>query len=365
MNDKKYAVLIDGDNVSSEYMSTIQREIISKYGVPTYKRVYGDWTSPRFKGWRETITQFPLVPIQQFNNSKGKNATDITLIIDAMDILYTGNVDGFCIVSNDGDFTKLATRLKESGKEVIGMGLSTAQELFKRTCTRFVNLEVAKKNNENIPELDDEGENSDDTVHGTEEMSGRSETGGGMTDNLSDKAVSYNGEAKSGGNNDGDSDRAEEVLKKSEILPKEKIIKAIIGIIIENDNQGRNTYLGEVGSKLVMLYPDFDVRNYGYSKLATMIEETNVLELIKDNTEYSVKIKKDEYLEASINNSIIKFVREHGSENVDLSEIGKKIREIYPDFNVKRFGYATLRKYLSNIRELEVSEDGKSVRIAR
>ena len=153
MNNKKYAVLIDGDNVSSEYMSTIQREIIRKYGDPTYKRVYGDWTSPRFKGWRETIVEYPIVPIQQFNNSKGKNSTDITLIIDAMDILYTGNVDGFCIVSNDGDFTKLATRLKEAGKEVIGMGLSNAQELFKRTCTRFVNLEVAKKNNENIPGL--------------------------------------------------------------------------------------------------------------------------------------------------------------------------------------------------------------------
>jgi len=128
MNNKKYAVLIDGDNVSSEYMSTIQREIIRKYGDPTYKRVYGDWTSPRFKGWRETIAEYPIVPIQQFNNSKGKNSTDITLIIDAMDILYTGNVDGFCIVSNDGDFTKLATRLKEAGKEVIGMGLSNAQE---------------------------------------------------------------------------------------------------------------------------------------------------------------------------------------------------------------------------------------------
>lgn len=362
MNNKKYAVLIDGDNVSSEYMSTIQREIIRKYGDPTYKRVYGDWTSPRFKGWRETIAEYPIVPIQQFNNSKGKNSTDITLIIDAMDILYTGNVDGFCIVSNDGDFTKLATRLKEAGKEVIGMGLSNAQELFKRTCTRFVNLEVAKKNNENIPELDDDN----DISSGVAEESAEHEY-------IHDDSVDYH-ESHTADNSDGNSEyvyehESVEPVKaherKPKIMPKEKIIKAIIGIIIENDNQGRDTYLGEVGSKLIMLYPDFDVRNYGYSKLATMIKETNVLELVRAHSECRVIIKRDKYLETSINNSIIKFVKESGPENVDLSAIGKKIREIYPDFNVKRFGYATLRKYLSNIKGLEVSEDGKSVRLVR
>ena len=112
MDDKRYAVLIDSDNISSKYISNILDEM-TKYGVITYKRIYGDWTSPQAGKWKKELMENSITPIQQFRNTVGKNATDSTLIIDAMDILYTKNVDGFCIVSSDGDFTRLASRLLE------------------------------------------------------------------------------------------------------------------------------------------------------------------------------------------------------------------------------------------------------------
>ena len=141
MEDKHYAVLIDADNISSKYIAYILDEM-TKYGVITYKRIYGDWTSPQAGRWKDALMENSIVPIQQFRNTVGKNATDSTLIIDAMDILYTGNVDGFCIVSSDGDFTRLASRLKESGMDVIGMGENKSPRSFRAACSVFTDLEL-------------------------------------------------------------------------------------------------------------------------------------------------------------------------------------------------------------------------------
>ena len=121
MNDKRFAVLIDSDNISAKYIDCILDEM-TKHGVVTYRRIYGDFTSNQMHRWRNELAERCITPIQQFQNTTGKNATDSALIIDAMDILYAGNVEGFCIVSSDGDFTRLASRLRESGMEVIGMG---------------------------------------------------------------------------------------------------------------------------------------------------------------------------------------------------------------------------------------------------
>ena len=120
MEDKRYAVLIDSENISARYITAILDEM-TKYGIVTYKRIYGDWTNNQASKWRKELLENSITPIQQFSNTAGKNATDSALIIDAMDILYTANVQGFCIVSSDSDFTKLASRLRESGMEVIGM----------------------------------------------------------------------------------------------------------------------------------------------------------------------------------------------------------------------------------------------------
>lgn len=128
-------------NISSKYIAYILDEM-TKYGVITYKRIYGDWTSPQAGRWKDALMENSIVPIQQFRNTVGKNATDSTLIIDAMDILYTGNVDGFCIVSSDGDFTRLASRLKESGMDVIGMGENKTPRSFRAACSVFTDLEL-------------------------------------------------------------------------------------------------------------------------------------------------------------------------------------------------------------------------------
>src|SRR5665647_2364008 len=139
--DKKIAVLIDADNVSDKYIKYIFDEI-SNHGTPTYKRIYGDWTSPHLVSWKTVLLNYSITPIQQYGYTTGKNATDAALIIDAMDILYSGHVDGFCIISSDSDFTKLAARLREAGMYVIGMGEKKTPTPFIAACEKFKYLEV-------------------------------------------------------------------------------------------------------------------------------------------------------------------------------------------------------------------------------
>ena len=140
-NDKRFAILIDGDNASYQYLNEVVEEV-EKYGVPTVNRIYSDWTKPNNEGWKSTLLENAITPIQQFAYTTGKNATDSALIIDAMDLLYTGNVEGFCIVSSDSDFTKLAVRLREEGKLVIGMGEQKTPQPFVKACDGFIYLNI-------------------------------------------------------------------------------------------------------------------------------------------------------------------------------------------------------------------------------
>ena len=141
MDDINIALLIDSDNVSAKYIPSILSEL-SKYGKITVRRMYGDWSQDRLHSWLTRASRYSLTPVMQPNNTPGKNASDIGLIIDAMDILYTGDVQGFCIASSDGDFNKLATRLREAGKVVIGMGEKKTPESFRVSCERFIFLDV-------------------------------------------------------------------------------------------------------------------------------------------------------------------------------------------------------------------------------
>lgn len=140
----KLAVLIDADNVPYGAISEMMEEV-GKYGVATYKRIYGDFTSNRLQGWKEVLNEHAITPMQQYSYTQGKNATDSALIIDAMDILYTGDVDGFFIVSSDSDFTKLATRLREKGKRVYGMGEKKTPKPFITACEKFIYIEVLRQ----------------------------------------------------------------------------------------------------------------------------------------------------------------------------------------------------------------------------
>src|SRR3954466_6148342 len=151
--DLKLAVLIDADNVPYVNVKEMFEEI-AKYGTPTFKRIYGDWTKPVLSGWKNVLLENAITPIQQYSYTTGKNASDSALIIDAMDILYTGKVDGFCIVSSDSDFTRLATRLREAGMRVIGIGEKKTLNPFITACDKFIYLEILK------PDIKDSVENS-------------------------------------------------------------------------------------------------------------------------------------------------------------------------------------------------------------
>jgi Fe-S-cluster formation regulator IscX/YfhJ len=233
--DKKIAVLIDADNVSDKYIRFIIDEI-SNHGTPTYKRIYGDWTKPQLSSWKNVLLNYSISPIQQYSYTTGKNSTDAALIIDAMDILYSNNVDGFCIVSSDSDFTKLAARLREAGMYVIGMGERKTPTPFISACEKFKYLEV-----------------------------------------LASMATKHGEPANVKGT------QVQEENKLS-MASSNKLIEAIKTIITEISDEDGWAFLGELGSTLNKRYPDFDTRNYGYTKLTPFVASLNHFEIRSTKT---------------------------------------------------------------------------------
>lgn len=302
LGDKRFAVLIDADNISAKYIDCILDEM-TRHGVATYRRIYGDFTSNQMHRWRGELAERCITPIQQFQNTTGKNATDSALIIDAMDILYTGNVEGFCIVSSDGDFTRLASRLRESGMEVIGMGESKTPKAFKAACSVFTNIEL-------------------------------------LVESDAEKASSKQQEKKN-------------------VVTKKKIADAIVEIITTNENNGKETGLGEIGSALVKKYSDFDVRNYGYSSLSRFIEEIDNFELHRNNTSISVFLKNDE---KEIEEFAVDVVRKCGVEGIDIGLLAQKIYDHYPNFKVKKLGYSTFQKFINSIQTLQIENLGNNLK---
>jgi len=266
--EDRFALLIDADNVSAKYIKPILDEL-SKYGNVTYKRIYGDWTKTNNASWKEELLQNSITPIQQFSYTHGKNATDSAMIIDAMDMLYTSELEGFCLVSSDSDFTKLASRLRESGKTVIGMGEGKTPSPFRKACDIFTELELLLEDN----------------TMGKEERNTHSHASG----------------------------KWQKKDNHDSMVSKEKIEEAVVKIITENQNNDRETGLGEVGSRLVKLYPDFDVRRYGYSLLSKFLETLPRLMLIQEGTKVSVALNEDksrkemveEYIQMAANKSSV------------------------------------------------------------
>lgn len=232
-SDRRFALLIDADNVSARYLKPILNEL-SKYGTVTIKRIYGDWTLTLHAKWKDALLENSITPIQQFGYTQGKNATDSAMIIDAMDILYTDNVDGFCLVSSDSDFTRLASRLRESGRMVIGMGEKKTPTPFRRACDVFTTLELLVQNKRN--------------------------------------------EKGSSGN----------------AVPKDSVEQAVVDIITDNQNNGKATGLGEIGSRLQKRYPDFDVRSYGTNLLSKLLEEFTRVRITKDHSSVTVELAEGE-----------------------------------------------------------------------
>jgi hypothetical protein len=231
----RLAVLIDADNVPYSNVKGMMEEI-AKYGTPTFKRIYADWTKQTTSGWKSVLLQNAITPIQQYSYTTGKNATDSAMIIDAMDILYSGRVDGFCIVSSDSDFTRLATRLREAGMLVIGIGERKTPEPFITACDKFIYIEILA-----VEESADSAPPS----------------------------------------------RRSRRPKKNETdnEPDKRTIKLIKSSINDLADESGWAFLGEVGTLILKKQPNFDPRNYGFKKLLHFMKSVDSIEIDERQSE--------------------------------------------------------------------------------
>jgi uncharacterized protein (TIGR00288 family) len=222
------AVLIDGDNIPSSNVKEMMEEI-AKYGNPTIKRIYGDWTRPGLNKWKNLLLENAITPVQQYGYTTGKNATDSAMIIDAMDILYNDRVNGFCLVSSDSDFTRLATRLREAGMQVIGIGEKKTPNPFIVACDKFIYIEILKKQ--------------------TEDKTDNKESTGPTVDKITEKEIN--------------------------------LIRTTINDLSDDDGWA---FLGDVGSLIQKKRPNFDSRNYGFEKLTPLINATGRFDIEQRET---------------------------------------------------------------------------------
>lgn len=223
IKDTKLAVLIDGDNIPAKYIKEMMQEI-TKYGTPTIRRIYGDWTKPYLAKWKNVLLENAINPIQQYSYTIGKNATDSAMIIDAMDILYSSKVDGFCLVSSDSDFTKLATRLREAGMQVYGIGEKKTPDPFIVACDKFIYLEILKSDTEkHVP-----GEKADKS-------------------------------------------------NVDKITPN--IIRLLKNTVADAADEDGWAFLGDVGSLIIKKQPNFDSRNFGFEKLTPLFKSLDQFEI--------------------------------------------------------------------------------------
>lgn len=295
---KQFAVLIDSDNISAKYASSIFNEI-ENYGYASFRRIYGNW-SGKANGWKEEVLlENSITPVQQFAYTTGKNATDMAMVIDAMDILYSGKVDGFCLVTSDSDFTRLAMRLREENMYVIGMGESKTPLALTKACNKFIHLNLISR-------------------RGEDDHSG--------------------------------------------VTPLAQIEDAIISIINGNENKGKITYLGEIGSRLSDKYTDFDVRNYGYTKLIVFLQDTCPrLRLYKVDSAHAVGLN-DQVDRQTLEKEILVFIKENGGQIDNLSLVYEEIHKKHPSFDLKDYGYSRLSSFLRSIRSLAVNGNMVSIR---
>ena len=250
----RIAVLIDAENVSKKYAKLIMDEV-NDDGIATYKRIYGDFTNASVSAWQEKVREFALTPVFQFNYTRGKNASDAALIIDAMDILYSGKVDGFCLVTSDSDFTKLAIRLREAGMTVIGMGEQKTPNSLVSACEKFKYLDLLYQENE-------EGEEESE---GSQEISHEEDKGGAKT--------SVAQKASAGSRHETKEEAKEEESSFVTAIPTMKEIGAEIRSIIDlKSGDDGWVDLSEIGVSLSRRVPGFDPRNYKYTKLSKLIK---------------------------------------------------------------------------------------------
>ncbi len=297
----RYAVLIDSDNVSAKYVKEIFEEINS-YGTVTVSRIYGDWT--RSSDWKkEILLDYSISAVQQFSYTTGKNATDMAMVIDAMDILYTGRVDGFCLVTSDSDFTRLASRLRESNCYVLGMGESKTPLALRKACNKFILLNLISEKEQ------------------PQQVSGKK---GAQT--LPEEAP--------------------------DIVSIDRLEKELIQLLNERENGMLD--LAMAGNILNNKYVDFDPRNYGYSKLSVLVEDgmPNLRIVSKNNLAYVVHAEITS--RQTIEEDIINYIKEQGGKVQNLSVLNDMLHIKHSGFDVKNYGYSRFSSFLRSIKQVEV-----------
>ena len=308
----KLAVLIDADNTTAACAQNLLEEI-AKYGIASVKRIYGDWSSSTLNGWRSILLKHALVPIQQFAYTKGKDATDMGLIIDAMDLLYSGHFDGFCLVSSDSDFTPLASRIRASGRVVYGFGREKTPEAFRQACDRFFYIE-------NLGEAEKVG----------------GETGGTSAVALVNQAEAIKPAAK---------------LRQMDSAIKNLLYKSIKDA---TDEATGWAFVGKIGNVISETRPDFDSRTYGYAKLSGMLRDLRGLQFRTDeaNRMYCRKIPFGDLVKV-LDDACNKFKSGKGWANLDV--VGKYVK---PRWNWEEYGFENFTELLGKVDHAEVSNDG-------
>ncbi|MBE5851474.1 MAG: NYN domain-containing protein [Lachnospiraceae bacterium] len=300
-NKLEFAVLIDSENISSKYAAVIFDEL-EKYGFASCRRIYGNWS--RATGWREEdLLEYSIIPIQQFSYTSKKNSTDMAMVIDAMDLLYKDKVDGFCLVTSDSDFTRLAMRIREEKKFVLGMGESKAPTSLTRSCNKFVYLNLIG-----------EESHQQDFDH-----------------------------------NDLES-----------VTPLDSVKKAIAALFAEKGSKVLD--LGYIGQRLSEKFTDFDVRNYGYAKLSVFLKEEMSQYQVKRENNQTVLREARQVSQDNLETEIKEMIRENGGSIDNLSIINDEIGKRHPDLELKAFGYSRISSFLRRIKGLEVNNNSVSIK---
>ncbi len=298
---KQFAVLIDSDNVSAKYAAVIFDEL-EKYGYASCRRIYGNWS--KGSDWTERkLLDYSIMPIQQFDYTTGKNATDMAMVIDAMDLLYKDKVDGFCLVTSDSDFTRLAMRLREEQKYVLGMGESKTPQALKKACNKFVLLNLVGS---------------------------------------SDKEMST-----------GNADLTIQGVDMDNVTSIEDVERAIEAMFVELGTSRLD--LAYVGSRLNEKFTDFDARNYGYSKLSVfLLEEMTHFKVTKINNHHCL-VKEEQLSKTKLHEEIVAIIMKNGGSLDNLSIIHDELTKKYRNFNVNDYGYKAMSKLLRSMDDLIVN----------
>ncbi len=312
--NKRIALLIDSDNMNATYARTIFNELVN-YGIVTISRVYGDFSSEANTWKRDVLLAHSITPVQQFAYTTKKNATDMKMVIDAMDILHEGKSDIVCLVTNDSDFTPIAARLREDDIYVIGMGTSQASKALQTACNKFVYLNLITE--DTLPEENKTG----DTVAEVQEKA--------------------------------DSQKAVTSLK---------TIKSYVNTVV-NDSDELLISLGVIGTALSKKFNDYDTRNYGYSKLSTMIKATMThLKVVAVDNNYYIQ-KNNASTREKIDAEIRQIIKDHGGKIGNLSIINDELKKTHKGFKPNQFGYSRFSTFLKNVDGITV--DGNKVSLKK